>query len=166
MTTFRVEDAATPAWSVTPVNDDLVYEEGPFIGCRGHHANRTPAPAFWFGHGLGFSTWEYGAPRMNGGDPNPTVYVDVTNTGTRPSREVVQVYLRPADPDQPVRLVGWLPVNALPGETVTAEVHTDPRMWRSWDAATATWRPLAPGGELLVAWGLGDVRGKVLLNLG
>ena len=36
VTTFPVEDGAAPAWSVTPVDGDLGYEEGPFIGYRGH----------------------------------------------------------------------------------------------------------------------------------
>jgi beta-glucosidase len=34
-------------------------------------------------------------------------------------------------------------------------------MWRRWDTATGGWQRLAPGGELLVARGLGDVRGQL-----
>jgi hypothetical protein len=45
----------------------------------------------------------------------PTVSVTVTNTGTRPSREVVQVYFKPAEVGQPVRLVGWHAVTVEPG---------------------------------------------------
>ncbi len=32
VTTFPVEDGATPAWSVTPINGEVHYSEGPFIG--------------------------------------------------------------------------------------------------------------------------------------
>lgn len=82
----------------------------------------------------------------------------MTNTGGRASREVVQVYLRPSAPDQPVRLVGWQAVDAEPGQTVTVSVTTDARLWRRWDTARGSWGTLPPGGQLLVARGLGDVR--------
>src|SRR6185312_9254463 len=55
VTTFPSADGASPAWSVTPVDGDLVYSERTFIGYRGHEADRAPAPAFWFGHGLGYA---------------------------------------------------------------------------------------------------------------
>jgi beta-glucosidase len=57
VTTFPNEDAATPAWSVTPVDREIRYTEGPFIGYRGHAAGNAPPPPFWFGHGLGYTTW-------------------------------------------------------------------------------------------------------------
>jgi beta-glucosidase len=34
-------------------------------------------------------------------------------------------------------------------------------MWRVWDEATSAWSELPPGGRLLVARGLGDVRAQV-----
>ncbi|HEU5108109.1 MAG TPA: glycoside hydrolase family 3 C-terminal domain-containing protein, partial [Micromonosporaceae bacterium] len=166
VTTFPVADAATPAWSVTPVDGRLEYAEGTFIGYRGHDAGRAPAPAFWFGHGLGYATWEYADARVlpdGDGDGGPTVRVTVTNTGDRDSREVVQVYLRPAEADQPVRLVGWRAAPAAAGESVTVDVPTDDRMWRRWDTRAGRWSRLAPGGHLLVARGLGDVRAELPL---
>jgi beta-glucosidase len=163
VTTFPVDDAQAPAWSVTPVDGNLEYTEGTFIGYRGHHAGRAPAPAFWFGHGLGYSTWRYDEPRLSYEDGSPAVAVTVTNTGTRASREVVQVYFQPAEPDQPIRLVGWQAVPAQAGQSVAVRVDTDPRMWRRWDTATGGWTELTGGGQLLVARGLGDVRGTVEL---
>ncbi len=94
----------------------------------------------------------------------PTVSVTVTNTGTRPSREVVQVYVRPSSPDQPVRLVGWQAVEAAAGQSVPVQVATDARLWRRWDVAAQAWDVLPAGGELLLARGLGDVRAT--LDLG
>ena len=166
VTTFPVEDGAAPAWSVTPTDGAVVYDEGTFIGYRGHHAGTAPAPAFWLGHGLGYSTWDYAAPELVDGpdDAGPTVAVEVTNTGARPSREVVQVYFEPVETDQPVRLVGWHAAEAGPGETVRVEVHADQRLWRRWDVASATWARLSPGGRLRVARGLGDVRGTLKLD--
>jgi beta-glucosidase len=157
VTTFPAADGATPAWSVTPVDGDLAYTEGTFIGYRGHFADRAPAPAFWFGHGLGYSTWEYPAAELLGGDGPPGARVRVVNTGSRRSREVVQVYFQPADPGHPVRLVGWAALTADPGEAVTVDVATDARMWRSWDTAAGCWTRLSRG-QLVVARGLGDIR--------
>src|SRR6185312_10938433 len=59
VTTFPAADGAAPAWSVTPVEGRLGYTEGAFVGYRGHEAGRAPEPAFWFGHGLGYTTWAY-----------------------------------------------------------------------------------------------------------
>jgi beta-glucosidase len=161
VTTFPVEDEATPAWSVTPVDGDVEYTEGTFIGYRGHHAGRAPAPAFWFGHGLGYASWDYADARVVDGGASPTVAVSVTNTGSRESREVVQVYFRPAEEDQPIRLVGWKAVTVAPGSSVQVEVVTDARMWRRWNTDRGGWDTLGSGGTLLVARGLGDVRAGV-----
>jgi beta-glucosidase len=159
VSTFPAADAATPAWSVTPVDGRLEYAEGTFIGYRGHAAGLAPAPAFWFGHGLGYATWSYGPAVLDGS----TVTVPVTNTGDRPSREVVQVYLEPADSGQPVRLVGWSAVTVEPGATASVRVDPDDRLWRRWDGTAGRWERLSPGGRLLVARGLGDVRATLPL---
>ncbi|MFC3739116.1 beta-glucosidase family protein [Paractinoplanes deccanensis] len=160
VTTFPSADEAAPAWSVTPVDGDLRYDEGTYIGYRGHFAGKAPSPAFWLGHGLGYTTWEYSDVRLVLGDA-PSITATVTNTGRRRSREVVQVYLRPVERDQPVRLVGWKAVTVEPGESARVTVHTDRRMWRTWNAEKGEWGRLADGGEFLVARGLGDIRATV-----
>jgi beta-glucosidase len=162
--TFPVADGQVPAWSVTPVHGRLEYTEGTFIGYRGHFAGRAPAPAFWFGHGLGYATWRYDAPELLRDGDSPGVAVTVTNTGSRDSREVVQVYFEPAEPGQPVRLVGWRSVTAAPGQPVPVQVRTDPRLWRRWDGATGTWTGLSGAGQLHVARGLGDIRCTLKLD--
>jgi beta-glucosidase len=163
VTTFPSDDGAAPAWSVTPVDGDLVYSEGPYVGYRGYDATKAAAPAFWFGHGLGYTTWDYAHASVLPGAGAPVVSVTVTNTGRRPGREVVQVYHRPTTKNQPVRLVGWTAVEADPGQSVRAEIRTDARMWRRWDTQADAWAPLGPGGRLLVARGLGDVRASLEL---
>jgi beta-glucosidase len=162
VTTFPTEDSKTPAWSVTPVDGKLVYDEGTFIGYRGHYAGRAPEPAFWLGHGLGYATWEYSDVRMVTGD-SPSVTVTVRNTSPNRSREVVQVYFRPAERDEPIRLVGWQSATVSPGESARVTVQTDRRMWRSWNTSSGTWDRLSRGGELLIARGLGDIRATLPL---
>ncbi|GAA2583524.1 glycoside hydrolase family 3 C-terminal domain-containing protein [Winogradskya consettensis] len=150
VTTFPAEDGGSPAWSVTPVDGVLAYAEGRFAGYRGHDAGLAPAPAFWFGHGLGYTTWDYSDISYSSG----SVAVTVTNTGPRAGREVVQIYFRPQDNAHPVRLMGWSAVSLPAGGSARVTVPTDPRMWRAW---AGTWVPLGPG-ELIAARGLGDVR--------
>jgi len=162
VTSFPAADGASAAWDVTPVDGAVEYAEGPFVGYRGHHAGRAPAPALWFGHGLGYGAWDYSHVAVSSTeDAAVVVTATVTNTADRASREVVQVYLEPDDPTQPVRLVGWSAVEVDAGGGATVEVRCDERMWRRWDATSRSWALLEGGGTLLVARGLGDVRARL-----
>jgi beta-glucosidase len=165
VTSYPAADGEAPAWEVVPTDLGLDYTDGTFIGYRGFAAGRAKAPAWWFGHGLGYATWDYQAAKVSGTTAAgaPRVEVTVGNTGERDSREVVQVYLKPAEPDQPVRLVGWAAAEVAAGGTETLTVDCDARLWRRWDAEAGQWSTIAGGGELLVARGLGDVRHRLAL---
>jgi beta-glucosidase len=150
VTTFPARDGQGPAWSTTPVGGRLEYREGSAVGYRGWTGEK---PLFWFGHGLGYTTWAYGESKLQTGDGVvKTVSVELANTGDRAGREVVQVYLQP--PGEPVRLIGWTPVSLGAGERAQVEVPCDARAQRVWDGG---WRPLR-GGTVLIARGLGDIR--------
>ena len=163
VTTFPAADGAAPAWDVVPTDGELSYDEGTAIGYRGHFAGTAPAPAFWLGHGLGYSTWDYTDAAVVAGSDSPTVRVTLANTGSRDSREVVQVYFQPAESDQPVRLVGWTAIDVAQGGSAEVEVATDARLWRRWDESANAWGTPLTGGELLVARGLGDIRARLPL---
>ncbi|MGY4544005.1 hypothetical protein ACVWY0_003948 [Arthrobacter sp. UYNi723] len=163
VTSYPISDDASPAWNVTPDRNLAVhYSEGTAIGYRGYRQGLAPAPLFWFGHGLGYGSWEYGAVRPVHGAA-PTLEVEITNTSARPSRETVQVYFNPADESQPVRLAGYSGIDVPAGETATVTVTCDPRLFRRWDENANAWSPLT-GGELLVARGLGDIRARLRMN--
>ena len=93
---------------------------------------------------------------------DPGVTLLVRNTGSRPTREVVQVYVRPDDDTQPVRLAGWAAVTVAAGEEVPVTVALDARALRRWDTDSSTWAPLG-SGTVLVARGLGDIRAELPL---
>jgi beta-glucosidase len=69
---------------------------------RGQHGDRyadlTQRPAWAFGQGLSYSTVEYGDVRLENSELSTAdtivAIVTVSNTGSRPVRETVQVYLR------------------------------------------------------------------------
>ncbi len=92
----------TPVTEVVPQDGELHYTEGVFIGYRAwERAGREPS--YPFGHGLGYTDWAYESIEVEG----TTVKVRVRNAGSRPGREVVQVYLGPAEPDPLRRCAGW-----------------------------------------------------------
>lgn len=152
MTTFPAADGQGPAWSTTPVAGALPYAEGTAVGYRGWFG--AGEPLFWFGHGLGYTTWTYTSGEVSVADGLvASVRVTVANSGERAGREIVQVYLKPAA-DEPVRLIGWAAVNLLPGGSGAVDVRCEARVQRVWDDG---WHPL-PGAEVLIARGLGDIR--------
>jgi beta-glucosidase len=114
--------------SVTPVDGVLEYAEGLSIGYRG-----PVEPLLPFGHGLGYTSWEYLG--MEG------TSVRVVNTGTRSGREVVQVYA--SRPDSAVArpprwLAGFAVVEAGAGEEVAVDVPLAPRAFQHWDGGWQT----------------------------
>lgn len=101
---------------------------------RGQHGDRyadlTQRPPFAFGEGLSYTTVEYGVPEIAERDlgPDDTVRarVRVTNSGSRPVRETVQVYVRDvvssvtwADKE----LKAYRAVDLAPGESVLVDLE-------------------------------------------
>ncbi|MFF9603932.1 glycoside hydrolase family 3 C-terminal domain-containing protein [Streptomyces sp. NPDC014684] len=155
-TTWPAVLADAPVTHTGPHSGGLRYDEGVHVGHRGWlRAGRTPA--YWFGHGLGYTTWAYedlyGPVRTVAGE-DLTVRVRLRNTGTRAGREVVQIYLarpRPTGIDHPQRwLAGWAAVRARPGEAAVAEVRVPARALCHWDTAEGGWRT-EPGPCLVLA---------------
>ena len=103
-TTFPMRYEDTPAIDDYPGSDGEVhYREGVFVGYRSYD-RRDLTPRFCFGHGLTYTTFEYGQPTLDRDEVGPgdvvEVSVDVTNTGQRAASEVVQCYV--ADPESAV----------------------------------------------------------------
>ena len=81
------------------------------------------APLYAFGHGLGYATFAYGAPRLSAPqldwDGELVVTTTVTNTGTVSAEEVVQLYVhdRVASRVRPVReLKAFAKIALAPGQ--------------------------------------------------
>ncbi|MEU6854833.1 glycoside hydrolase family 3 C-terminal domain-containing protein, partial [Actinacidiphila alni] len=165
-TTWPVRLADAPVSRVTPADGVLPYEEGVFIGYRAWD-RQAVAPAYPFGHGLGYTEWEYEALVVSAGEGESslaTVEVRVRNAGARAGREVVQLYLAPEDGstgavERPARwLAGFAAVAADAGEAVTVTVEVPRRAAEVWDEASSAWR-LVPGTySLAVGRSLTDSR--------
>ena len=124
--------------STTPVDGVLEYTEGIHIGYRAW-LKHDHAPAYWFGHGLGYTdiaVTGVEGPATAGADEVVTVTVDLENRGERDGKQVVQVYAERADSavDRPVRwLVGYAPVRLAAGERTTVDVEVSTRHLAYWD---------------------------------
>ncbi|GAA2820732.1 glycoside hydrolase family 3 protein [Saccharopolyspora taberi] len=143
-TTFPAElaDVPVPLPRVQPMDGKLHYTEGTLVGYRAYAARDT-RPGFYFGHGLGYTTWEYVDAVEDGG----ALRVTVRNTGDRAGREVVQVYV--ATEGRPPWLAGFAVVEAEAGQEAEAVVGVR-----------------LPEGEcrLLAGRSTGDIRLTVVVN--
>ncbi|MBK3577880.1 glycoside hydrolase family 3 protein [Streptomyces sp. MBT65] len=131
--------------STEPIDGVLAYDEGLFIGYRGNGRTGYQPPRYAFGHGLGYTTWDYVSIDVPGDVPSGAqlaLDVRIRNTGTRHGKEVVQVYAsRPGgDVERPLRwLAGFAVIEAAPGEEVVATVTVDARAFEHWDTETGAW---------------------------
>ncbi|MFD9127156.1 beta-glucosidase [Kitasatospora sp. NPDC059571] len=146
-TTWPAEEADCPVWEVRPEGGELAYGEGLFIGYRGWRRRAGARPAYWFGEGRGYTDWAYEGLEVRlggaGQDALAEVAVRVRNTGDRPGRETVQVYLAPdgVDRSRPdLQLAGFAVVGAAPGERATARITVPLRAVQTWDTAARAWR--------------------------
>ncbi|MEE9095942.1 beta-glucosidase family protein [Pseudarthrobacter phenanthrenivorans] len=119
----RLED--TPAFLDFPGEEGHVsYGEGIYVGYR-YYDTRDISVDFPFGHGLSYTTFEYSdlhAAAFDADSPLAfTVSLTVSNTGTYPGAEVVQVYVGGSQGtlSTPVReLRAFQKVNLEPEESV------------------------------------------------
>jgi beta-glucosidase len=148
--TFPVRWSDNPAHSqdaeIYPGHAGKVrYEEGLFIGYR-HYDRLGIAPMFPFGFGLSYSTFALSnltvdASRFEA-DGAVDVSVDVTNTGTRPGSDVVQVYV--GDPEASLprpekELKGFAKVTLAAGETRRVSIPLDDRAFAFYAPKAQHW---------------------------
>jgi beta-glucosidase len=145
------------------------YREGLYVGYR-YFATAGVPVRFPFGHGLSYTTFEFGQPRLSAervavGD-EVEVRVPVTNTGQRRGSTVAQVYVRDVEAsfDRPaVELAGFTKVGLDPGEATEAAVVLDRNSFAHFDVDSADWQVEGGEFEVLVGESIADIRGRVSL---
>ena len=147
------------------------YSEGVYVGYRWYATQEIPVQ-FPFGHGLSYTTFEYGNTKsarssMKSGE-KLVVAVDVTNTGDVDGAEVVQLYI--ADPessvDRPVKeLKGFEKVWLKAGEKKTVRFEIDDDDLSYFDADKHAW--VAEPGEFQALLGSSseDIKAAVSFQL-
>jgi beta-glucosidase len=154
--TLPAAEADCPVLHATPDEHGILeYAEGLLIGYRGYDANGV-TPRYPFGHGLGYTSWAYefiDCPADVTARDDLELTVTIRNTGTRPGKEVVQVYLaeplRSADRGRPRRvLVAFAAVRAEPDDPAQARLTIPARAFARYDESVADW--IWPDGDYTV----------------
>ena len=121
----RLEDNGAHALGAyDPSSTEAHYSEGIFVGYRWAQ-KKDIKPLFAFGHGLSYTTFSYSEAEISrttmSENGKVTVSVNVTNTGDREGKEIVQLYIGDDEcsVERPVmELKAFRKVSIKPGETV------------------------------------------------
>ena len=118
--------------------DDTHYREGIYVGYR-FYDSVGKEPLFPFGFGLGYTAFDIQTRQVSLDGARVSIDLDVTNTGERPGKETVQVYVSvPAGRlDQPLQaLAGFTKTDEIaPGATAHITIDIDLTDLTSYDAA-------------------------------
>jgi len=151
-------------WS-KPSPYPVEYTEGLLMGYRGYDAAGR-APLFPFGHGLSYTTFKYSdlaLTRTKEGDFQ--ISVKVSNTGSRPGAEVVQLYVGQQSPavQRPVReLKGFDRAQLQPGEQTEVTFSVRLQDLKVFDPATRSWSLPQGDYEFSVGASSRDLRLKTI----
>ena len=159
--TIPLRLADTPSYLNFPGEDGHVrYGEGVFVGYRGFDALDTPV-AFPFGHGLGYTTFDYAELTLEVGADRVTVGCTITNTGDRRGSEIVQVYVgdRVAGVARPPReLKAFAKVDLEPGRSEQVQVVLSLRDFSYWSTRRHGWHLEAGEFDISVGASSRDLR--------
>lgn len=118
------------------------YPEGSDVGYRWYE-RQGETPLFPFGFGLSYTDFAYRNATVTGGEAL-TLSFEVANTGSRAGADVVQMYVRRAGSDAPMRLAGFHRVELAPGQSERVTLTAEPRIIAEYDTGLPGWR-IAPG---------------------
>ncbi|KAI1870914.1 hypothetical protein JX265_005954 [Neoarthrinium moseri] len=159
----RIED--TPAYHNWPgENLRVLYGEGLYIGYR-HYDRAQIAPLFAFGHGLSYTTFEYGRVSVSqktlGADAPIHMIMAVTNTGSVAGSETIQIYVRDEKSKLPrpeKELVAFEKVSLEPDETKHITIPLDKYAVGYYDDSLRTWIAEEGTFKILVGASAADIR--------
>jgi beta-glucosidase len=140
---------------------DIIKSERTYLYFRGR-------PLFPFGHGLTYTTFDYGALRREPDHDELCFSIPVRNTGQADSDEVVQLYVRPPGiaARRPQRqLCGFVRLPIPAGETRTASFVVPREDLAYWDVARHRY-VVEPGlHEFLAGRSVADIRATLPVDL-
>lgn len=145
-------------------NGHLLYGESIFVGYRYYDA-KDIEPLFPFGFGLSYTSFDYSnlvlSAEKIGLEDSIQISIDITNSGSRPGKEVVQVYLRDMKSRlvrPPKELKGFYKVTLAPGEKKTVTFSLKKRDLSYYDPAVKDWVTEPGLFEVLVGASSRDIR--------
>ncbi|MCO4291902.1 glycoside hydrolase family 3 C-terminal domain-containing protein [Solitalea sp. MAHUQ-68] len=152
-------------------NNEQTYREGLFVGYR-YADKQKIKPLFSFGHGLSYTTFEYGKVTADKkeltADDKITFNVEVKNTGKRDGAEVVQLYitdLKSSLPRPVKELKGFEKVALKAGESKTVSITVDKSALSFFDDKKHDWVAEPGDFEALIGASSSDIKTKVAFKL-
>jgi beta-glucosidase len=153
------------------VNGVARYDEGIQVGYRWYDAQGQD-PLFPFGHGLSYTTFDYGrasisAPRRHPGRGSWRVRVRVTNSGTTSGAEVAQLYVGfPSSAGEPPKqLKGFEKVELQPGQSTRVTFRLTRRDLSSWSTDQHRWVTHFGRYSIMIGSSSRDIRTTASLTL-
>lgn len=144
-------------------HDKSVYAEGIFVGYR-YYTSKDMRVLFPFGHGLSYTTFAYKNlsvdKKVFNENESLNISVDVTNTGTRFGKEVIQLYVAPKGGTviRPLReLRAFDKIGLNPGETKTVTFVLDKRAFAYWNTEIHNWRVESGAYEIQIGENAQDI---------
>lgn len=163
----RFEDTAVRTMG-TYDKKKVIYNERFYVGYRWFD-EKGIEPLFPFGYGLSYTQFGYGkAEAAATTDGGWTVTIPVTNTGKVDGKEVVQLYVSPAEHTvERVKkeLKGFQKLALKPGETKVATLSVTPRDFAYYDVLTHRWRTVPGTYDLLLGASAADIRSTVSVTV-
>jgi len=152
----RLQD--TPAYLNFPgESGESIYGERIFVGYR-YYDTLQIEPLFPFGHGLSYTSFDYGDMKVSDqrftDNDTLTVTATITNTGKMAGKEVVQLYVADSQSSlqRPVKeLKAFTKVSLTPGESKDVSFALVARDFSFYDPRRSQW--IAESGEFKVGIG-------------
>jgi beta-glucosidase len=149
--------------------DRTIYAEDIYVGYRWFDKKNLPV-SYPFGYGLSYTSFAFDKAAVVPAGDGFDASVVVTNTGSVPGKEVVQLYVAAPSGglDKPVReLKAYAKTRELkPGESETITLHVDAYGLASFNEKSSAWEAAAGEYNVCFAENSRDVRASVLFNLG
>jgi beta-glucosidase len=167
----KLSDNGAHALGEFPGGDEVKYNESIFVGYR--YADKQKAkPLFSFGHGLSYTTFEYGKvtadKKQVSADGKITFSVKVKNTGAREGSEVVQLYISDLKSSlvRPIKeLKGFEKISLKAGEEKTITFTVDKTALSFFDDKKHDWVAEPGAFEAIVGASSTDIKSKVGFSL-
>lgn len=164
----RYEDCATGKNGQFGKWGAIKLEEGLYYGYR-HFDRQRITPAFCFGHGLSYTTFEYSGLTMKAEKgKNVKLSFTVKNTGKKAGAEIAQVYIAPISPsvDRPVKeLKAYAKVELATGKSKKVSLTLTQQDFAYFDEHLHDFIADAGDYEILVAASCEDIRLKGIATL-
>ncbi|KAH6991218.1 glycoside hydrolase superfamily [Ilyonectria sp. MPI-CAGE-AT-0026] len=163
--TFPRRIEHTPAWHTWPgENEKVLYGEGLYVGYK-HYDHAKITPLFPFGHGLSYTTFEYGRPEVSSrtltADGSIKITLAISNVGSRAGAEIVQVYVRDEKsrlPRPEKELVAFEKVFLEADETRHITIDLDKYAVGYYDEAIPGWIAEEGAFQVLIGASSADIR--------